>query len=485
MRAIALSVAALVGCSHAGNGDDADTGADVALDGSGTDTTGGDTDADADPDADPDVDPGDTNADTDPDGTPSDAGRDAAPTERCGDGVVQEGEQCDDGNRWSADGCSTACRTESGDVEREPNDDRGAAVAVQSGSTVIGTLPDGDVDCYRLRVPDDGYLDVRVDDGAGGCAGDTWLRVARPDGTALATADDGGPGRCSALSPQSTAAARFMAAGDYTICVEGLFGRPVPGYVIAFRTGDTCLDSVYDPPPAEDNDRDRIPDRCDLDDDNDGIPDTEDNCPLVSNGPEAPEYRPDPDGFVLDWLVVGGAGIDDEAYTCFPSATDHLGGEAAAAPEPGDDVAGATWAPVRSSNRVIDLAALFPGLGSSEAYAFAYVESELARDVELRVGSDDGVRAWLNGALVATDDVCRGPDADGTVVDVSLVAGVNRLLLKVRNAGGGWGYRARFWAPDQGAPIRDIAVRLSRRPASETSQLDTDGDSIGDACDPD
>jgi cysteine-rich repeat protein len=30
----------------------------------------------------------------------------------CGDGMKQEGEACDDGNRVSNDGCSAACRVE-------------------------------------------------------------------------------------------------------------------------------------------------------------------------------------------------------------------------------------------------------------------------------------------------------------------------------------------------------------------------------------
>src|SRR5688572_27098565 len=32
--------------------------------------------------------------------------------EVCGDGVVDEGEQCDDGNAAAGDGCSSACRAE-------------------------------------------------------------------------------------------------------------------------------------------------------------------------------------------------------------------------------------------------------------------------------------------------------------------------------------------------------------------------------------
>jgi cysteine-rich repeat protein len=35
---------------------------------------------------------------------------------RCGDGVVQGTETCDDGNRTSHDGCSSTCRDEDGSI---------------------------------------------------------------------------------------------------------------------------------------------------------------------------------------------------------------------------------------------------------------------------------------------------------------------------------------------------------------------------------
>merc|ERR1719272_2381760 len=38
---------------------------------------------------------------------------DATPPSLCGDGVVQAGEDCDDGNLLPADGCSPACKTDS------------------------------------------------------------------------------------------------------------------------------------------------------------------------------------------------------------------------------------------------------------------------------------------------------------------------------------------------------------------------------------
>jgi fibro-slime domain-containing protein len=54
-------------------------------------------------------------ADALPDGCASDACTDG-PARFCGDGVIQPGEQCDDGNTASGDGCSASCQIETGFV---------------------------------------------------------------------------------------------------------------------------------------------------------------------------------------------------------------------------------------------------------------------------------------------------------------------------------------------------------------------------------
>ena len=41
---------------------------------------------------------------------------DAEPRPVCGNGIVETGEDCDDGNTASGDGCSASCESESGPV---------------------------------------------------------------------------------------------------------------------------------------------------------------------------------------------------------------------------------------------------------------------------------------------------------------------------------------------------------------------------------
>ena len=76
------------------------------------------------------------------------------------------------------------------------------------------------------------------------------------------------------------------------------------------------------------------------------------------------------------------------------------------------------------------------------AYAFAELESERDGDVILGLGSDDGVMAWWNGRQVLAHDVARGVKAGEDQVRLRMRQGRNTLLLKVFDAGGGWGFAA-------------------------------------------
>ena len=90
----------------------ADTAADSTADIDPTDTAA-DTAADTDPDSSADTDPGDTAADTAGD-TTVDTTVDTSGPPICGNGTIEAGEACDDGNRLAGDGCSFNCTLECG-----------------------------------------------------------------------------------------------------------------------------------------------------------------------------------------------------------------------------------------------------------------------------------------------------------------------------------------------------------------------------------
>jgi hypothetical protein len=78
------------------------------------------------------------------------------------------------------------------------------------------------------------------------------------------------------------------------------------------------------------------------------------------------------------------------------------------------------------------------------AYAHLYVYSPVARYAHLRLGADDGIKAWLNGVVVLTKDVYTGWVPDQYVTMVTLNEGWNRLLCKVSQEGGDYKFSARF-----------------------------------------
>ncbi len=82
------------------------------------------------------------------------------------------------------------------------------------------------------------------------------------------------------------------------------------------------------------------------------------------------------------------------------------------------------------------------------AYARTRVHAEQAVDARLELGSDDGVKVWLNGRQVYVVNAPRAITPGSDKVNVRLEAGWNTLLLKVNQNNQGWDYCARLVKPD-------------------------------------
>ncbi|MDP3043638.1 MAG: LamG domain-containing protein, partial [bacterium] len=159
------------------------------------------------------------------------------------------------------------------------------------------------------------------------------------------------------------------------------------------------------------------------------------------------------DGFIKHWLLIGGfsyAGTD-AAATLASLNTDYLGGELKVKPRAGESVGGKIWfdynAPTSNYTDFTltsaPMSALTPKTYAS-AYAFAYVYSPIAQTVQLRIGSDDGVKAFLNGSVIYTNNTQRGASPDQDIKAINLLAGINTLLIKVQQGASGWGLYARI-----------------------------------------
>ncbi|HLB74465.1 MAG TPA: HEAT repeat domain-containing protein, partial [Sedimentisphaerales bacterium] len=114
---------------------------------------------------------------------------------------------------------------------------------------------------------------------------------------------------------------------------------------------------------------------------------------------------------------------------------------------------------------LVDLLALFGG-DQRVAYARTWINAGKGGQYTLNIGSDDGVKAWLNGKLAHTNDAARAAVADSDKVPVTLNDGWNCLMLKITQNVLAWEFSVRLTAAD-GAKIERIEVDCLGRESEE------------------
>jgi hypothetical protein len=161
--------------------------------------------------------------------------------------------------------------------------------------------------------------------------------------------------------------------------------------------------------------------------------------------------------YLTDWLLCGPFPAltpqdqDIDAIRLPGMSTDFLqaqGGEAGVHPLPGQAVSFAggscTWIHHVSPTNTIDLDNAVTKIDRVVAYAYGEVDSPNEQACVLALGSNDGVRAWLNGELVLDSPGPRGLQLDHNLIPVALRAGRNSLLLKIEERGNRWSFACRF-----------------------------------------
>ncbi|MFQ6041535.1 MAG: serine hydrolase [Candidatus Poribacteria bacterium] len=167
------------------------------------------------------------------------------------------------------------------------------------------------------------------------------------------------------------------------------------------------------------------------------------------------------DEFMKTWLVLGPIPVSDGETTPDEEAqkkafkVDFLveqGGESGIHPEPdlvqkiGDEEY--TWQLVHADNDIVNLVEVYGEKEFVVAYAWAEIEAPEPTKVLLGIGSDDGVKVWMNGELVHENWIGRPVNKDDDLVGVTLQKGKNQLLLKVQNQRFDWGFACRAVAPE-------------------------------------
>lgn len=84
------------------------------------------------------------------------------------------------------------------------------------------------------------------------------------------------------------------------------------------------------------------------------------------------------------------------------------------------------------------------------AYLRTKIVSPKEQKARLELGSDDGVKVWINGQLVHANNAGRPVTLGEDKADVTLKEGVNVLLVKLTQEGGQWAMALRLRTPDGG-----------------------------------
>jgi hypothetical protein len=200
-----------------------------------------------------------------------------------------------------------------------------------------------------------------------------------------------------------------------------------------------------------------------------------------------PATHPAEAEFIRAWLLNGfHEDIADNFWSYL--TTNYLGvSEGSVNPNHGEVMGGETWTSHSSGSDYVDLSA-YDNQDFGVCYAFSRVYADTAMSCQLWLGYDDGVRVWLNGTEMFLDNRYGGFEADMSKIDVSLLAGKNRLLIKVSEWMGAHGFSARFCQPDGGmldgltyepepSPITHIGTWLVNGPyvnPDQVTRLSTD-----------
>src|SRR5208283_3875663 len=152
--------------------------------------------------------------------------------------------------------------------------------------------------------------------------------------------------------------------------------------------------------------------------------------PKLKDEMRMPWQRSD-ENFLRLWLVAGPflGGLDTDCLSV-------QAGKAATQPTDGLELKRADgtsfkWHSQKSWDDVVTFNDLQGSDDASMACAFTKVTRTTAGKALLSVGSGDGIRVWLNGALVLSKDGLRSLTPDEDQVEVDMNAGDNALLVKV------------------------------------------------------
>ena len=169
----------------------------------------------------------------------------------------------------------------------------------------------------------------------------------------------------------------------------------------------------------------------------------------------------DSEGFITNWLIVGPFPNPGERPNNKGFHVDYLskyGGEIkyvpadrrAIAVDAETTVKWGRYASDDSAIRFMDVTHLDLDWECEDVltYSACWIECDKDADVQIRVGSDDGYKLWIDHKLVGTQHVYRAPEVDQETYPMKLSKGMHLILIKVDQDYGSFEFMLRVVTPE-------------------------------------
>jgi CubicO group peptidase (beta-lactamase class C family) len=118
------------------------------------------------------------------------------------------------------------------------------------------------------------------------------------------------------------------------------------------------------------------------------------------------------------------------------------------------------WAYVEAKGEAVNLQNILGDSNYVICYALARIDMEKAEKALIGLGSDDGVKVWLNGREVHRNYIDRGLKVDDDIFEISLNEGSNQLLIKIINKQWDYGFSIRSVS---GEAVSDLMLSSAER----------------------
>jgi hypothetical protein len=171
----------------------------------------------------------------------------------------------------------------------------------------------------------------------------------------------------------------------------------------------------------------------------------------------------DDEGFITTWLLLAPIPLQENQSGADALGIEHIKGEAKLQPRAGDKVKvgdkDLVWKQYKAKSHFFDFNDfLEKQTEDSVGYAVCYIHADAPlKDIQLKTGSDDQAKVYLNGKEVLKQDQARALEKDQDTTMVSLNKGVNVLVFKVINEKIDWSGCARFTDKD-GQAIKNLKI---------------------------